>query len=165
MNQEEQSHPRETLGVSLGVLILAIVFWVQNPAFRYPDSVFPIGVIVLAGGLSIVNGARAFRSLRGAPRSVTAPTGARSGGGSPLIIGLGATVVLFAAIFVFGFYVSTACFLFGMYAFVGDRETRWTGRNLIGSALASIGVAVALYVVFTLLLGVQPPIPLISGGR
>lgn len=163
MNQDAPSHPRETLWVSLGVLALAIVFWLQNPAFRYPDSVFPLGVIVLAGLLSIVNGARAVMAWRRANRAMSAPT-ARERLISPLAIGLGATVVLFASIFVFGFYVCTACFLFGMYAFVGDRETRWTRRNLIVSAVASIGVAAALYVVFTRLLGVQPPISLISRG-
>lgn len=158
-----QRHARETLAVSIGVLALAVGFWIQNRPYHFPDSVFPEGIIGITGLLALVNGVQALQQVRSTVSRPSSRTPVdRRVSSAPLVIGLAATVVFFVSIFIVGFYTSTAGFLFGMYAFVGERREPLTPQRLAVALGMGIGVAGALYVVFTVLLGVQPPIAWIS---
>ncbi len=149
--------------VSICVLGLAVVYWVQNPMVSYPDAFFEKGVLAITALLAAYNVARSFVSFRRIDRtSNQTDRKSRKGGVSPLVVGLGATILFFGAIFVLGFYVSVACFLFGMYGFVGVERKQIKLRYVISSAGAAVAVAIGLYVVFTVLLGVQPPISLLA---
>lgn len=150
----------QTLLTLFGIIAVALVFWVQSLQFHYPDGVFPKGVILLLGGLGIVNVVAELCKPAGTPSTgdsaataVSRPIWYRT----PLFVGLTSTVVYFLAISLIGFYGATFFFLAGMYGFRDGTTRRWALRPTLVSLASAGGLSVLLYIVFTVLLGVQTP--------
>lgn len=157
-------HERESLLVFAGVLVVAIVFWLQSTNLAYPDSVFPKAVVIGTGGLSMLNIALVLWHWwrRGAPVAEAAK--ASEAGAeqqpfwrNPILVGVCCTALLYVGILILGFYTGTALFLFGMFGLKERRDGRFTVRQGLISVVGAVGVTALLYIGFTVLLGVQTP--------
>lgn len=147
----------ETLLILVGIVVVALVFWSQTSQFHYPDGVFPKAVIVLLGGLGIINvilvmlqrEAPIEREFRERVPSPWRP--------SSLLVSIGATLAYFLGISLVGFYVATLVFLFGMYGLRDARTQRWTLRQSAIALISAGALSAFLYLTFTVILGVQTP--------
>jgi hypothetical protein len=116
-----------------------------------PNGVFPKLVIAWVGVAAAIN---LMMVIRKPDRSAERGPGLRALFESPVTRGLALTIAFYLGIFVIGFYPALGLFLLAMYVTHGGRPTRKIAAISLVSAVCVTGL---LYVVFTVLLGVQTP--------
>ena len=147
----------ETLLILAGIEVVALVFWSQTSQFHYPDGVFPKAVIVLLGGLGIINVILGMLQHEASTQKEFRERVSFPWRPPPLLVSIGATLAYFLGISLVGFYVATLVFLFGMYGLRDARTQRWTWRQSAIALISAGALSAFLYLTFTVILGVQTP--------
>lgn len=141
----------QKLVVLCAIIVVVAAFAVQSLNLPNPNGIFPKLVIVWVGIAAAVN---LMMVLRNPDRSVERGPGWKALLTSPVTRGLFLTIAFYLGIFVIGFYLALAVFLLIMFLTHGGRPTRRIATISVVSALCVTGM---LYLVFTVLLGVQTP--------